>query len=138
MNEVSIRGIARESINWSIGLSVVMILVGLLALAAPLSAGIAVTAIIAWGLLLLGIVHLWFAWHTRGTGAVMWEVLIGLIYLLAGVFILIHPLAGLVTLTLLLGSYLFIKGVAEIFGGFTTRGVPGSGWMLLNGAVSLL
>jgi hypothetical protein len=34
MNTATIRGIARESINWSIGLSVAMILLGLLALAA--------------------------------------------------------------------------------------------------------
>jgi hypothetical protein len=67
MNTNAIRAIARESINWSIGLSVAMILLGLLALAAPLATGIAVTAVLAWGLLLLGVLHFWFAWHTRGT-----------------------------------------------------------------------
>lgn len=138
MAEAGLRGIARESVGWSIGLSIVMIVVGLLALAAPLAAGVAVTGVVAWGLLILGILHLWFAWHTRGVGALVWEVLIGAAYLFAGVFILTHPLAGLVTLTLLLGSYLLIKGVVEIIGGFSTRGVPGSGWLLIDGVISLI
>jgi uncharacterized membrane protein HdeD (DUF308 family) len=115
-----------------------MIVVGLLALAAPLAAGIAATGVVAWGLLILGVLHLWFSWHTRGVGALVWEVLIGAAYLFAGVFILTHPLAGLVTLTLLLGSYLLVKGVVEIIGGFSTRGVPGSGWLLIDGVISLI
>jgi len=115
-----------------------MIIVGLVALAAPLAAGFAVTGVVAWGLLLLGVLHLWFAWHTRAAGALIWELVIGAAYLFAGIFILTHPLAGLVTLTLLLGSYLLIKGVVEIIGGFSTRGVPGSGWLLIDGVVSLI
>ncbi|MDE1160878.1 MAG: DUF308 domain-containing protein [Acidobacteriaceae bacterium] len=138
MAEAGLRGIARESVGWSIGLSVVMIVVGLVALAAPLAAGVAVTGVVAWGLLLLGVLHLWFAWHTRAAGALIWELLIGGAYLFAGIFILTHPLAGLVTLTLLLGSYLLIKGVVEIIGGFSTRGVPGGGWLLIDGVVSLI
>lgn len=138
MDGITIRGIARESVNWSIGLSVLMIVLGVLALVAPLAMGIAVMAIFAWGLLLLGFLHLWFAWHTRGTGGLVWELLIGVLYCLIGIFFLTHPLAGLVTLTLLLGTYLLIKGILEIIGGLSVRGVPGTGWLLVDGAVSLL
>ncbi len=138
MSETGIRGIARKSVNWSIGISIVMMIVGVLALAAPLAAGVAVAGVVAWGLLILGVLHLWFAWHTRGAGALLWEALIAIVYLFAGVFILMHPLAGLVTLTLLLGSYLLVKGIAEIIGSFSTRGVPGSGWLLVDGVVSLI
>lgn len=138
MNTTSIRSIARESINWSIGLSVAMILLGLLALAAPLATGIAVTAIVAWGLLLVGLLHFWFAWHTRGAGSLLWELLTGLLYCFVGIFLLTHPLAGLVTLTLLLSVYLLIKGIVEIIGGVSVRGVPGTGWLLVDGVISLL
>ncbi len=124
MNTTTIRGIARESINWSIGLSVLMVLVGLLALGAPFATGLAVTAIVAWGLLLLGVLHFWFAWHVRGGGGLIWELLIGALYCFVGIFLLTHPLAGLVTLTLLLGTYLLIKGIVEILGGLSVRGVP--------------
>lgn len=138
MNTTTIRGIAQESINWSIGLSVAMILLGLLALAAPLATGIAVTGIVAWGLILLGVLHLWFAWHTRGTGSLVWEILTGVLYFVVGVFLLAHPLAGLVTLTLLLGTYLLIKGIVEIIGSLNVRGVPGTGWLLTDGIISLV
>ncbi len=138
MNKTTIRAIARESINWSIGLSVAMILLGLLALATPLATGIAVTAIVAWGLLLLGFLHFWFAWHTRGAGSLVWELLIGVLYCFVGSFLLTHPLTGLVTLTLLLGTYLLIKGIVEIIGSLSVRPVPGSGWLLVDGVISLV
>lgn len=138
MNTTTIRGIARESINWSIGLSVAMILLGLLALAAPLATGIAVTAVVAWGLLLLGLLHFWFAWHSRGAGSLLWELLTGALYFFVGLFLLARPLIGLVTLTALLGTYLLIKGIVEIVGSFSVRGVPGAGWLLSDGAISLV
>ncbi|MDE1156296.1 MAG: DUF308 domain-containing protein [Acidobacteriaceae bacterium] len=138
MAEAVLRRIARESVNWSIGLSVLMILVGAVALAVPFAAGIALTSIIAWVLMILGVVHFWFAWHTRGAGAHIWEGIVAALYLFAGFFLFTHPLVGLVTITLLLGSYLMIKGVAELIGGLGARGVPGRGWLLLDGVVSLI
>ena len=115
-----------------------MIVLGLLALAGPLATGIAVTAIVAWGLLLLGFLHFCFAWRTRGAGSLLWEVLIGALYCFVSIFLLTHPLAGLVTLTLLLGTYLLIKGIVEVIGGLSGRGVPGSGWLLFDGAISFV
>jgi uncharacterized membrane protein HdeD (DUF308 family) len=138
MNTTTIRGIARESINWSIGLSVAMILLGLLALAAPLATGIAVTAVVAWGLLLFGVLHFWFGWHTRGAGRLLWELLTGALYFFVGLFLLARPLAGLVTITALLGTYLLIKGIIELIGSFSVRGVPGAGWLLTDGVISLV
>jgi len=138
MASITTQRIARESINWSIGLSVVIILGGLLALAVPFTTGLAATTILAWILLILGLLHLWLAWHTRGTGVLLWEVMVGACYLFAGGVVLAHPLAGLVALTLVLGSYLLVKGVAEIIAGVNTRGVGGSGWLLLDGIISVV
>jgi uncharacterized membrane protein HdeD (DUF308 family) len=132
------RGIAKESINWSIGLAVVMVVVGLLALIAPLAAGLIGSVFVGWLITLYGALHLWFAWHTRGTGAFLWEMLISIAFIVVGLFMAFHPLAGLITLTLLLAVYLLVKGLIELMAGFSTRGVPGSGWVALNGIVSLL
>jgi len=125
----TIRGIARESVSWSIGLSVLLILIGLFALAAPLLAGVAVTTFVAWLLILGGCGHLALAWHVRGAGASLWETLIGLVYIAIGVFLLMHPLAGLVSLTLGLAAYLLAKGIFELAMGLRLRPVPGSGWL---------
>lgn len=132
------KGIAKESVGWSIALSVILILVGLLALAAPLAAGVAVAAVVAWLLMFSGFIHLVFAWHARGAGAIVWEVLIGLLYLLVGGYMLAHPLSGLVTLTLVLGAYLLAKGVMEVIAWFQLRSQPSGGWVLLDGIISLI
>lgn len=133
-----LRGIARASIGWSIALSIVLILAGLFAIFAPLLAGVALTGIIGWLLILVGAGHLWLAWHVRGAGAHLWEALIGLAYLVAGVFLLIHPVTGLVGITAILGAYLLIRGIFELIAGFSMRGVGGNTWLLINGVISLI
>jgi uncharacterized membrane protein HdeD (DUF308 family) len=133
-----IRGIARESVGWSIALSVLLIVTGLFAVCAPLLAGVAVTGVVAWLIVLGGCLHLWMAFHVRGTGAHVWEVLVGLAYLVAGVFILMHPLAGLVGLTIVLAVYLLMKGLFELVLWSKMRAVPGSGLLAADAVLSLL
>ncbi len=133
-----VRSIARTSVGWSIGLSVLLIVAGLIALAAPLIAGVLVESVIAWLLIFGGIAHLLLAFHVRGAGAHLWEALIGIAYLVAGIFLFLHPLAGLVSLTLFLGAYLLIKGIFELIAGFSLRGVPGGAWLFLDAVISVI
>ena len=132
------RNIARGSIAWSIAFSVLLMVLGLLALSAPLLAGVAVESIFAWLLIFGGVAHLVLAFHVRGAGSHVWEALVGLLYIAAGVFLFLHPLAGLLSLTLFLGAYLLIKGIFELIAGIGLRGVAGGTWMLLDGVISLI
>jgi uncharacterized membrane protein HdeD (DUF308 family) len=136
VNEV--KGIAKESVGWSIALSVLLIVAGLIALAAPLLAGVAVTAIVAWMLVFGGVVHLWMAWHVRGAGVHVWEALVGLAYLFAGVWTLMHPLAGLYGLTVVLTVYLVLNGLFELGLAFKVRPMPGSPLLFLDAVLLLL
>jgi len=138
MDGVAIRGIAQKSIGWSIALSVLLIVMGLLAIAAPLVAGVAVTSVVGWLIVFGGVMHLVFAWHVRGAGEYVWELLVGVLYLVVGEFVVWHPLAGLVGLTVVLGSYLLAKGIFELVLGFRLRPVPGSGWLLVDAVISLV
>ena len=135
---VPVRGIHRESVGWSLGFSVLLIVVGLIALAAPFFAGVAVTAIVGWLLLLGGLGHLVLAWHVRGAGAHVWEALIAIAYFVMGGYLLLHPVAGLVGITIFLAVYLFIKGIFELFMGFGVRGIAGGGWLLVDAIVSIV
>jgi uncharacterized membrane protein HdeD (DUF308 family) len=130
--------IVKESLGWSIGLSVLMIVAGLLAIVMPPAAGIAIAVLVGWLLVFSGGTHLVFAWHTRSTGAMLWEILVGLLYLFTGVYLLWNPLAGLASLTLALAIYLFAKGVLELILSFLLRAMPGSGWLTFDGIVTLI
>ena len=122
MSATSIGTIVKESIGWSLGLSVLMIVAGLL----------------AWLLVVSGGAHLVFAWYTRTTGGFFWELLLGIVYVLTGVFALLHPVAGLASLTLALAIYLFAEGILELVLGFLLRAMPGSGWLLFDGIITLI
>lgn len=102
MNTTSLGTIAKQSVGWSIGLSVLMLLAGVLAIVIPPAAGIAVVIVVAWLLIFSGTAHLIFAWHTRKTGRFLFELLIGILYILVGVYTLLHRIAGLASLTLVL------------------------------------
>jgi uncharacterized membrane protein HdeD (DUF308 family) len=115
-----------------------MILAGLLAIAVPTAAGIAVNLLVAWLLVFSGGAHLVFAWHTRTTGGILWEVLLGILYIFVGAYLLLHPVAGLASLTLLLGIYLFVEGILELILAFRLRPMPGSGWMIFDGIITLI
>ncbi|HEV3374951.1 MAG TPA: DUF308 domain-containing protein [Candidatus Acidoferrum sp.] len=138
MSATSLGTIVKKSVGWSIGLSVLMIVAGLLAIAVPQAAGIAVNLLVAWLLVFSGVAHLVFAWHTRTTGAMVWELLMGILYIFVGVYLLVHPVAGLASLTLALAIYLFAKGVLELILSFRLRPMPGSGWLLFDGIITLV
>lgn len=137
MNISSLGTVAKESIRWSIGLSILMI-AGVLAIVIPPVAGVAVLVVVAWLLMFGGAAHLVFAWHTRTAGGLVWELLLGILYILVGVYALLHPLAGLASLTLLLAAYLFAKGVLEFILLFRVRPMPGSNWLLFDGILTLI
>ncbi len=138
MSATSAATIVKKSVGWSIGLSILMILAGCLAIAVPQAAGIAVNLLVAWLLVFSGAAHLVFAWHTRTAGGVVWELLLGILYIYVGAYLLFRPVAGLASLTLALAIYLFAKGVLELILSFRLRPMPGSGWLLFDGIITLI
>src|SRR5215471_3556179 len=128
----------RTGTTWSIALSVLMIAAGVLAIGAPMIAGVAVTAIVAWLLLLSGVFHLAFAWRAGRPGAVVWQILLGLLYGVIGLYIIASPVAGLASLTLAIALYLFVEGVLEFVLWSRLRGIPRSGWLAVDGIITLV
>ncbi len=126
----------RHATTLSIVVSVLMIVVGVLAIGAPMIAGVAVTALVAWLLVFSGLLHLTFAW--RGGRGVVWEILLGIVYGAIGFYVLANPVAGLASLTLVIATYLLIEGVLESVLSFQLRPLAGSGWLLLDGIVTLV
>jgi uncharacterized membrane protein HdeD (DUF308 family) len=138
MSATSLGAIAKKSVGWSIGLSVLMLIAGFLAIVVPQAAGIAVNLLVAWLPVFSGAAHLVFGWHVRGAGGTVWELLLGILYILVGTYLLFHPVAGLASLTLALAIYLLDEGVLELILSFQIRHMRGSGWLLLDGIITLI
>jgi uncharacterized membrane protein HdeD (DUF308 family) len=124
--------------GWSVIVGVLLIIAGIIAIMAPLFAGVAASLVIGWIILFSGIMHLVYAWSERGAVSILWQLLIGVVYLLAAFFIISRPLSGLVTLTLVLGFYIVVEGVLELAAYFQMRHFRASIWFLADGVISLI
>jgi uncharacterized membrane protein HdeD (DUF308 family) len=126
-----------RSNGWSIAFGILLLIAGLLSIAAPAFAGVAAGVFFGWLVLLAGAAHLVYAWSQRGAGAVIWEILIGTAYLIAGLYLLFHPLAGMALLTLVLAVYILFEGIFELVVFSRIRHLRGAAWFLIDGLVSL-
>jgi uncharacterized membrane protein HdeD (DUF308 family) len=130
--------VPQRATGWSIFLGILLVVAGLLAIAAPFVAGIAASIFFGWLILIGGVAHLIYAWSERGAGAILWQILIGLVYLVAAFYILTHPVHGVLALTLVLAFYIAVEGIFELVVFSRLRHHPGTSWFLIDGIISLL
>src|SRR5271163_767781 len=107
--------------KWSLGLAVILIVFGLLALALPMFASIGVVRVLAWIVVFNGITQLAYAFRSEGVGRVAWKFLVAVLYIMAGIWLLFNPLVGVATLTLLLAAFFLAEGVMDLAGYFFAR-----------------
>jgi uncharacterized membrane protein HdeD (DUF308 family) len=119
-------------------LGALLLVAGLLAIVLPFLAALTASLFLGWLLFMGSIFHFGYAWSQRGASAVVWQVLLGIIYLAASLSLLFAPIAGVLTLTLILAAYLAVEGIVEIALFFRLRSLPGAIWFLVDGVVSLL
>ena len=110
----------------------------MLAVGSPFLAAVAVNVVIAWLIVLAGVVHLTLAFSAHSAGSVIWKLLVGLAYLFFGGYLIMHPVLAVASLTLVLASLFLIEGVLDIVLFFKMRSLQGSNWVLIDGIVTLL
>ena len=128
----------RHSHAWEIVWDVLLIVAGLLAIGLPLVAGVGFDLVIGWLLIFGGVAHFVFAFRSRPMGSFAWKFLVGLLYVLSGVYLLLFPLSGVASLTLLFSTFLLCEGILETVAYFQMRSAPGSGWLLADGLITVL
>ena len=138
MADESVVGQVKQASTWSVIWGVVLVLFGMLAIGSPAIAGIAVTAVVSWLIIFAGVVHIVLAFSAHGAGSVIWKLLVGLAYVVFGGYLIMHPTLGLASLTLVLASLFLVEGVLDIILFAKMRSMRGSGWILVDGIVTLL
>ncbi len=137
MAEALVGGIKRAT-GWSIALAVLMIIAGIIAMFAPWEAGFVITLVIGWSAIFNGFAQIIFAFRTHGGLHIAWEIVLGVVYIIAGIFLLLHPGAGLLALTLFLASFLLVYGVFALVLAFQMRPRRAWGWVLFDGIITIL
>ena len=136
-SETTLRS-TRSASGWSIVWGILMLICGVLAIAMPLASSIGIVIVLGWLILFSAVWHLIYAFQAGSAGRVIWQILLALLYAFVAVYMLMHPLMGLLSLTLVLAVFLLIEGVLEIVLYFSLRQTPNAGWLLLNGILALI
>jgi uncharacterized membrane protein HdeD (DUF308 family) len=130
--------VGRSASTVSILWGVLLVILGVMAIGAPFLAAVAVNAVIAWLIIVAGIVHIVLAFHAHGAGSAIWRVLVGLAYLAFGGYMIVHPVLGVASLTLVLAALFVIEGVLNLMLYARMRRLHGSSWVLIDGIITLL
>jgi len=130
--------IVRQGSTLSIAWGVLLIVFGMVAIGMPYIAAVAVNVFIAWLIVLAGAVHLMLAVRAHGAGNMIWKLLVGIAYILFGGYLIMHPVMGVASLTLILASLFLIEGILYIILFFKMRSLGGSSWVLVDGIITLL
>jgi uncharacterized membrane protein HdeD (DUF308 family) len=119
---------------------IVLLVLGVVAICVPPSATFAFELLIGWIVLLSGVAGLAMTIRTRGTPGFGWSLLSALIGIAAGAVLLIWPLSGAFSLTLILTVFLAFEGVVSVMYALAHRRerTPRWGLMLLSGIVDLI
>jgi len=119
---------------------VVMVVLGILAIAWPAMASVAVDIYIGWLFLISGLIGLIAMFAAPNVPAFLWTLLTAALSTAVGVMLLWKPEQGAVSLTIVLTAFFVVEGIFQIVASFTYRDVvPGSwGWMLMSGICDLI
>lgn len=120
-----------------IAAGVLALVAGIAALAFPLPASLAVTALVGWAFVISGALGLWAVFSADRMPHRGWAGFLGLLNLVVGVWMLAQPLAAMISLTLVVGAMFVASGAARLWLGLSAhRGRPGRWMILLSGLIS--
>lgn len=144
LNQPDINTILRKSIHahWRMFLveGIILLILGLAAIALPPIAGIATALLLGWLFLLGGIVGLIATFGQKNAPGFWWALLSAAISVLAGGVLLASPAAGVATLTYVLIAFFLIDGLLIIVMAFEHRRELSGRWewMMLGGVMDLI
>jgi uncharacterized membrane protein HdeD (DUF308 family) len=136
-NVVDYGTMSRTQGTWTLVEGIVLIVLGLLALASPFATAVAAAVVFPVFLLVKGIIELIVAFRSPSGSKTFWHAAFGIISLLAGIALFARPVLAGLTLVVLLIAYFIVDGVARILVAARSR-TTGWGWVMLSGAIDLL
>lgn len=128
----------REHSGWFIALGILFIIGGAFAIAMPLLGTLVATLAIGWSFIIIGAVQVYHSWSARGWGGFVWHLLIGLVIFVGGLWTIINPVAGALSLTLVIGAVFIAQGVMQIILSFQYRPRDGWVWFLISGILAIV
>ena len=134
----NISGDLNKGANRSLWIGGLLILLGIIGIAMPTFSTFFAETWFALLLISAGAAKLVYAFQTRNEGGFIWKVLLSVLYVATGIMLFIYPLTGILTLTLLLGTFLLTEGTFELILAFRLRPQQNWTWVLADGIITLV
>src|SRR5271167_1951999 len=119
---------------------ILLVILGLAAMLVPPLASLAVTIFLGWMFLVSGIGGLILTFWARQMPGFWWSLVSAVLAIGAGIILLVRPVQGTLTLTIVVGAYFLAEGVATIMYALEHRRELSDrwSWLLVAGIMDLL
>jgi uncharacterized membrane protein HdeD (DUF308 family) len=117
---------------------VLAILLGCVAILVPAVASVATAVFIGWILVIAGAFLVAAAFSAHSVGSLVVRLIWAALTVVVGVWLIVEPHNGTLTLTLVLGIYFLFMGITRVTVAFLARGQQNAGLVGLSGVCGLL
>ncbi|QQE10037.1 HdeD family acid-resistance protein [Planctomycetota bacterium] len=124
--------------GWFIALGIIFLVLGTLAILLPGLGTIGATLFIGWLLIVSGILQFAHAFATQQGGHKAWQIVIGILGLIAGFLLVFEPIQGAYAVTLVLAFYFIFIGVARLSASSKLKAHQRIGWIIASGIIDIL
>lgn len=129
----------KRSTTWLIALSIGLILLGILAILMPAVASAFFTSVMGWLAIMSGGVMIVQSFQSKPVRGFWLNLIVGILYIIAGIYILANVAAAMLALTLAFGILFIVEGIFTIIMAFTNRAGHRMAWLVaFNGVVTLI
>jgi uncharacterized membrane protein HdeD (DUF308 family) len=111
---------------------------GTAAIVVPAAASVAIALFIGWVLVFGAIVQLFEAFSVNDTWRMVIRLILAALMAAAGIYLLVAPLHGTVTLTVVLVIWFIATGLVRLISAYRDRGTPAAGALAVSGGISLV
>jgi len=123
--------------KYLVGVGIVISILGVLAIVFPLVTGLALSVFLGALLVVGGIAHGIHVLSARGWIGALAQVLLAALYIVGGIVLLVNPVVGLTTITLVLSVVFVVDGIFEIYMGVRLRDRRRWWWPVVSGILAV-
>jgi len=131
-------GDLRRNWGWLLALGIVLVLLGIAGLFLTVAVTLATVLTIGIFMIAGGVLLVLQTLQAKGWQSRWWQLLIALLYVAAGILILVDPVMASLTLTLILAAFIFATGIIRLMIAWQHRGERGNGLFWLTGLIAIL
>lgn len=117
---------------------ILAIVLGCICILVPAAAAVGTAIFIGWILVIAGAFLVAAAFSAHSVGSLLLRLLWAALTVIVGIWLIVEPHNGTLTLTFVLGVYFLFMGVTRIAVAFVGRGQQGAGLVGLSGVCGLL